>query len=150
MYSLMAIAAIALVLGGGALGIVALLDTEAAFSRPMRGGIALAFSLSTVLTLLTALTMGGRLTHHVGLKSPASSRLPFMAWSLTVGDMRPAHFLATHLMQAGPLFAWLAGLVLNERSATWAIAGFCLAWAGLTLWIFRIALTGRPFFHLLG
>jgi hypothetical protein len=150
MYSLMAIAAVALVLSGGALGLVAFLDPAAALSKPMRWGTGLAFLLSTILTITTALTMGGRLTHHVGLEPAAALRVPLTSWSLTVGDMRVPHFLATHLMQAGPLFAWLAATTVSDRVATAAVIGFCLAWAGLTLWVFRIVLGGRPFLAFLG
>ncbi|HBY64177.1 MAG TPA: hypothetical protein DEH78_30515 [Solibacterales bacterium] len=150
MYSLMAVAAVALVLSGGALGVVAFLDKHAAFSQPMRWGVALAFSMSTILTILTALTMGGRLTHHVGLEPLAALRLPVLGWSLTVGDLRVPHFLATHLMQSGPLFAWMIAGVTSDRGGTGAVVCFCLAWAAVTLWVFRIVLAGRPFFAFLG
>jgi hypothetical protein len=151
MYSLMAVAAVGLVLSGAALGTMAIVDKAAAFSRPIRWSVGVGFPLSSLLTLLTALPMGGRRTHHVGLEPASAQRLPLFGWSLTVGDMRVPHFLATHLMQAAPLFAWVViGVVDNDRVATGAVLGFCFAGAAFTLWIFRIVLAGRPFFTFAG
>ncbi len=149
MYSAMAIAAVVLVLAGGGFGILAILDKAADLSNPLRIGFFCAFSASTALTVLTALTMGSRLTHHAGVEAVGAARLPLAGWSLTVGDMRPPHFLATHLMQAGPLFACFISRAVNDRAASFAVAGFCLLWTALTVWVFRTVLAGKPFFKLL-
>ena len=94
MYGLMAVGAIALVLSGGALGGVVARDSGAAFSKAMRWSVAVAFPLSMALTILTGLLMGSRMSHHVGVET-AVVRVPATGWSLTVGDLRVPHFLAS-------------------------------------------------------
>jgi hypothetical protein len=149
MYSAMAFAAVALVLAGGGFGLLVMLDRTANLSRPLRTAVVYAFPASALLTLLTALTMGSRLSHFAGLESPSALHLPFTGWSLTVGDMRVPHFLANHLMQAAPAFAWLASKIASDRLASLAAASFTVLWTALTLWVFRTVLTGKPFFALL-
>lgn len=145
MYSMMAIGAVALVLCGAGLGWVLLKDEGATVSEAMRWSVGICFWVSTVLTIVTAMTMGGRLNHHAGLEAAVAARVPILGWSLTVGDLRVPHFLATHLMQAGPLFAWFATRHANRTIAIGATAVFCIVWTGVTLLVFQTVLAGRPF-----
>ncbi len=144
LYGVMALAAVALVMTGATTGLMVLLDRNAEMTAAMRWTVGLAFLMSTGLTIVTALTMGGRLTHHVGVEAAGALRVPFFGWSLTVGDMRVPHFLATHLMQVGPLGAWLAARLLAPELAASVAIGLTLAWAALTLWAFQAVLGGRP------
>jgi uncharacterized membrane protein YhaH (DUF805 family) len=102
---------------------------------PLLLSIALGLILTFVLTVPIAGTMASLPGHHVG--TPVTgARLPLMGWSLEVGDLRLAHFLATHAMHAVPL----AGLT-GSRTAVWATAA---AFSALTLWCFARALSGLP------
>ena len=67
MYSLMAAAAIALVLCAAVVGLMALRDREMAVSPPVRWGIVCSFLAGAALSILTGLAMGSRLSHHAGL-----------------------------------------------------------------------------------
>ena len=72
--------------------------------------------------------------------------LPLVGWSLTAGDMRPAHFLGLHAMQALPVLAVLlarrrARSESHERA--WVRAAGA-AWLGLTLALALQALRGLP------
>jgi hypothetical protein len=102
-----------------------------------REAIGLGLVLTFVLTVITAGTMAGGTGHHVG--APVSGlRVPLMGWSREVGDLRLAHFLATHALHAVPL----AGFTGSRVAVRVAAAG----WTALTLGAFALALAGRaPF-----
>jgi hypothetical protein len=145
MYSLMGVGAVLLVLAVGIVGWLAWRDREARLGPGLRLGVLLGFGASTVLTLVTAgaLSMNGG--HFVGVPGDGAGTLPLFGWSTAVGDLRPAHFLALHAMQAIPLIGWLADR-RGWRAA--AVTGGTLGYAALTLAVFAQALAGLPLFRL--
>jgi len=104
-------------------------------AEPLLLSIALGLILTFVLTVPIALTMANGTGHLVGTPI-TGARMPFMGWSTEVGDLRLAHFLATHAMHAVPL----AGLTGN-RTAVWATAA---GFTAFTLWCFARAQSGLP------
>lgn len=103
----------------------------------LRLSLVLGLVLTFVLTLVTAGTMSDMGTHFVGQPATGWS-LPVLGWSREVGDLRVAHFFATHAMHALPLLGWL----LADRTApVWAAAGLYTA---LVLGLFVQALSGIP------
>jgi hypothetical protein len=58
--------------------------------------------------------------------------------------LRPAHFLATHMMQVVPVVGLVAAWLLPEQAATLLVWLFAAGWTWLTLATFRLALAGRP------
>jgi hypothetical protein len=84
LYGVMALAAVALVMTGATTGLMVLLDGNVGMTAAMRWTVGLAFVLSTGLTIVTALTMGGRLTHHLGAWLPARLLAPEGATILAV------------------------------------------------------------------
>lgn len=102
---------------------------------PLMLGVALGLGLTFALTVPVAGYMSSNLSHFVGLPV-TGARLPLFGWSAEVGDLRIAHFLATHAMQAVPLAA-----LTGNRSAVWAAAA---GWTVLVLWTFARALQGLP------
>ncbi len=140
MYSLMGVGAVALMVGVAVFGVVALRDAKAAFGPALRWGVGWGCILSFALTLVTAGTMGAAGT-HVGVAAAGAATLPLMGWSATVGDLRPAHFLALHAMQVLPL----VGLLFDRTGipARWMLF-VGLAYAALTALVFAQALAGLP------
>jgi hypothetical protein len=78
----------------------------------------LAVLIGLVLTFVLGAGVGGLLS---GMQPPDAAALPIVGWSLTGGDLRPAHFLGIHAQQALPL----VGL---------AVAGWSAATARRTVW----------------
>ena len=97
--------------------------------------LGLGLILTFVLTLIAAGTMSSMPGHLVG--TPVTgARLPIVGWSREVGDLRPAHFFATHALHVVPL-AGFAG----SRAVVWLAAA---AFAAGTMGIFALGLMGRP------
>jgi hypothetical protein len=72
--------------------------------------------------------------------------IPGLGWSGEVGDLRPAHFLALHAMQALPLLGWW----LDRRGqpgtrVLWVVAA---VYALATAAVFGQALAGWPLVRL--
>ncbi len=140
-FALMGIGAVALMVYVGAIGVLAGRDSDARLGPGLRRGVRLGFLWSAALTILAGVSialMGGPLT---GAPPPDAAALPLLGWSGAVGDLRPAHFLALHAMQAGPLL----GLWADRRG--WPVARVrqaLLGYAALTLAVYAQALAGYP------
>jgi hypothetical protein len=98
-------------------------------------GLAVGLILTFVLTVAVAGTMSNSTGHHLGTVV-TGARVPIMGWSREVGDLRVAHFLATHAMHAVPLAA-----LTGSRPLVWATAA---AYTTITLATFVQALMGQP------
>jgi hypothetical protein len=68
-----------------------------------------------------------------------------LGWSRTGGDLRVAHFFATHAMHFIPAFGWVAGRVLPARSGRTAVWIFATAFMGFIAFALVQAIMGRPF-----
>lgn len=138
----MAAGAVALVAATAVIGWVLRRDKAAKLGPALREAIWLGFLLTFVLTMIVAGTMSGA-GRFVGTHPDGAPMLPLVGWSGVTGDLRPAHFLSLHAMQALPLLA----LWLNSRAPAGAVRTIrvaALAYSGLTLAIFAQALMGLP------
>lgn len=141
MYSLMGVGAVALMLVVALVGWLAGRDRAGTMGPGLRLGVRIGFGGATVLTLVTAGVLGANGGHFVGVPGAGAGTLPVLGWSTEVGDLRPAHFLALHAMQAVPLL----GLLADRRGWPRAVVAWgALAYAALTLAVFVQALAGRP------
>lgn len=145
MYAAMGVGAVTLVLGVALMGWAALRDQDATFGSGLRLGVGLGFIGSFVLTMITAGTMSSMAGHFIGTPAPGAAVIPLMGWSATVGDLRPAHFVALHAMQVLPLL----GLWIDRRGfetrVIWLMAA---VYALITLALFAQALLGIPVIRL--
>jgi hypothetical protein len=141
MYSLMGVGAVSLMIGVAIFGGVALRDNGADFGPALRLGVGWGCLMSFGLTVVTAGYMSSAGT-HVGAVAPAdAATLPLMGWSGAVGDIRPAHFLALHAMQALPLAGlWFDRTGIDAGRMRWV----ALAYLALTSAVFVQALAGIP------
>lgn len=141
--TVMAAGAVYLVFAVGVIGWIAKRDRAAMLSPALREGVWLGFLASFVLTLIVAGYMSSGTGPHTGLHPNGAPVLPLFGWSGVTGDLRPAHFLALHAMQALPLL----GVWLDRRSEAGAVRTVrlaALAWTALTLAVFAQALAGMP------
>lgn len=145
MYMVMGVGAVTLVVCAGIFGWAALRDSAADFGPALRLGVAYGFIGSCILTLITAGTMSSMAGHTIGTPGPGAATIPLLGWSATVGDLRPAHFVALHMMQALPLL----GLWIDKRgkpAGTLRIAA--ILYAVITLGLFAQAVMGLPVIRL--
>jgi len=139
----MAAGAVALVAGIAAIGWLVRRDGAASFGAATRSGIWLGFVLTFVLTMITAGYMSALNGHYVGVHPEGGAVLPLLGWSGVTGDLRPAHFLSLHAMQALPLL----GLWLDRRGGAGRerIMGLAaMAYTVVTAAVFGQALLGLP------
>lgn len=116
--------------------------------RNPRPGLDPALRLSVMVGLVLTFALGAGAGAYIGsamspiVGAAAEMRtVPVLGWALTVGDLRPAHFLGIHAMQAIPaLGAVVAGMAWGRT----AVVAGALAYAGLTLLVFARALAGLP------
>jgi hypothetical protein len=147
MYSLMGVGAVALVVCAFIIGWRIRAQTRPEIGTGLRLGAAWGLMLGAGATLVVAGIMSsgqvGGYGHWVGGVRSDAHGLPLTGWSTTGGDLRVAHFFATHLMQALPLLGlaadrWaprLAGRIVGGGAA------FGLLVVSIT---FGQALLGRP------
>jgi hypothetical protein len=105
--------------------------------------IALGLVLTFALTLPVAATMANLPGHFVG--TPVTgAHVPAMGWTREVGDLRAAHFFATHPMHFLPLAGLAAAALLPARAGAAAVWVAALVYAGFVYWAFNGALAGQP------
>ncbi len=97
------------------------------------------------LTLLVAGYMASRTGHWVGGDLSDAQGSPLMGWARDGGDLRVAHFFATHAMHFVPAFGLAASLSFRQRAARNAVWLFAGAYVGLVGFAFAQALMGMPF-----
>jgi hypothetical protein len=135
MYRLMGLGALLLVAMAALLGVLVLLRGDRAQPRPWRLAVGVGLVISGVLGGFTGFAIGANATPLVG---GSAGGLPPFYWSRTGGDLRVAHFLAVHAMQALP------GLWLLTRGGAAQVWLGAMGWMALTLGAFALARAGLP------
>lgn len=90
--------------------------------------------------------MSAQTGHAVGVPDGGAG-LPFVNWSTTGGDLRAAHFVGMHALQAVPLFAAMLIFLQKRFSAIRATAltiAFSLLYFAAFSIVFLQALRGKP------
>jgi hypothetical protein len=110
----------------------------------------LSVALGLILTFALTIPVAGYLSRNGGHFVGDSTRaLMILGWSRDAGDLRVAHFLATHALHfvpvAGLMAVWL--IPAQATRAVWLGAGL---FAGLVIFTFTQALQGRPFLPFIG
>lgn len=134
-YGFMGAFAVILTSASLVMGIAIWRNPATGLSPAMHLAIALGLILTFVLTVIAAGTMSSMPGHHVGIPV-TGARVPIVGWSREVGDLRVAHFLATHALHVVPL----AGFT-GSRPLVWAAAA---GFTALTTGVFVLGLMGQP------
>ena len=147
LYSLMAVGAVTITATSLVLAYGILRKDAPSAPSVFRLAAIIGLVLSFVFATVNGMSMGTNLSHFVGQPPMDGSSVPIFGWSLTVGDLRVAHFIGLHAQQVIPLFgAVLAGM--NVARGRLVLIAFSVAYAALTLFTFVQALQGRPFVSL--
>jgi hypothetical protein len=119
-------------------------NAETGLSPAVKEALVIGLALVLPLTLVTAGTMSGMSGHLVGSTAGDAGGVTLMGWSREAGDLRVAHFFATHALHFIPAFGLLsASLFGPSRRAPVRI--FSAAFVALVAFVFIQALNGQPF-----
>ncbi|MCB2377515.1 hypothetical protein LGH70_07975 [Hymenobacter sp. BT635] len=107
-----------------------------------------------LVVFLVGSAIGGSMISHLGHTiggADGGPGLPGLGWSTRYGDLRTAHFLGLHALQALPLFGWLLARYVPRLQASGqgvGIAAFTVLYVGAVGWLYWHALQGLPFWKL--
>ena len=149
MAMLMGVGAILVLVPAIVIGFTVLTGPLPQWSWALRAGVIAGLWCGSALTLTTGMAMGA-VQNRLVAGAPRPSRTVWLTgWSLDGGDMRPAHFLATHMMQGIPLVALFASMTLPEPGALTVVglvsAGWILATMAASTWATSLREMPRPF-----
>lgn len=143
MYALMGVGSLVLVGTSGAIGALILRRGDRRDPFVLTAGLGLV--LGSVLGGITGALLSAHHGHWVGGAATDIGGLPIFGWSRTGGDLRVAHFVGLHMMQALPIAALVAARLLPPERQRVAIlvaavlgsivtiAALVQAWMGLPL-----------------
>jgi hypothetical protein len=115
----------------------------------LREALVTGLALVLPLTLITAGTMSAMGGHWVGGAENDTGGLMLMGWARDGGDLRVAHFFATHAMHFIPAAGFVSALFLGD-DARLPLRLVTVAFLALVAFTFIQALAGHPFFPMLG
>ena len=110
--------------------------------KGLRLGAIVGLSLGFFFVLVMAGYMSSTGRYVGGPLEGGGATIPFFGWSREYGDLRPAHFVAMHLMQVVPLAGWLADC--KGRNPVLVVLGTAFVQCALATALFMQALAGKP------
>lgn len=146
LYSAAGVGAVGLTVGMLLTGVLVARERSVPIPGTLRLSMVLGAVLTFVGTLVFAGALGGGTGHSVGGVA-GHPGLPLLGWSTTGGDLRVAHFWATHAIQVLPV----AGVLLSRQSAgdrRWVLWLLAAAYAVFTVMTYVQARAGVPFIAL--
>ena len=149
LYGLMWVGAVVLTTASTTLAWAIHRHAATGLSPAVKAALVWGLALTLPLTLVTAGTMSQIGGHWVGGVHDDAGGLAVMGWARDGGDLRVAHFFATHAMHILPLIALGSARAFGGRSLM-PVRASALLYTGLVAFTFAQALMGRPFLPGLG
>ena len=144
-YPIMGAMAVTLTLPSLAMGRAFLRHRQTSDNPAFHLSLGFGLILNCVLTILVAGYMSSQTGHAVGGAMSDGNGLKLMGWSRDGGDLRVAHFFATHAMHFIPAFGWVAAKLLPLGAAGRAVWAFSAAFAVFIGLVLGQAILGKPF-----
>ncbi len=144
LYGLMGVFAVILTSPSLAMGVVIWRNPNTGLSPALHLSISLGLILTFLLTLIAAGTMSSMSGHLIGTPTTNES-LPILGWSREVGDLRTAHFFATHALHALPIIGLIAARALSPTTARATVWLSAAAYCALVAFAMVQAFQGQPF-----
>lgn len=141
-YGVMGLAALTGCLLAAGFGALVALRGNPAMEATMRAAVATGFVIAGLGGAATGFAISANLGPYVGGLATDAGALPPFFWSRSGGDLRVAHFVAIHAMQAIPLLAWALARAGAARPGAWIAAG-AAGWCALAIGAFAQAQAGR-------
>ena len=146
-YIAMGLAAVGIIGGAVTMGYAIARSAGRDEDRQLRRGAVTGLIGGGIMTLIVAGALSAGSSHLVGGPQTDAFGLPFLGWATRGGDLRVAHFFATHAMQALPLAGFLADRTRLSRAA-WFMPALATLYLAIVVAVFVEALAGRPFLAL--
>lgn len=125
-------------------GVLIFKNKDTGLTSPMHVAIWFGSISMAILTVVTASYMAAQTSHFVGGNMLDVEALPFLGWATDGGDLRVAHFFASHIMHALPVFVIAMSLLFSRVSVAMVI-GFATLYSALTIYTLWEAMQGLPF-----
>jgi hypothetical protein len=149
LYALMGMLAVVLTSGSLVYGIAILRDRHGRLDPVFRLSVGIGLIATFVLTFAVAGYMSGTGSHFIGGAHSDAGGLAPMGWARDGGDLRVAHFFATHAMHFIPAFGFIASRVLPTARGRMAVVAFAGLFVALVGYTFVEALSGKAFLAML-
>jgi hypothetical protein len=143
-YGFMGLFAVILTSASLTLGIAIARNPNTGLPPALHLSIALGLILTFALTLIAAGTLSSQTGHHIGTPITHAA-IPILGWSREVGDLRVAHFFATHALHALPIVGLAASRLLTPTQARAAVWASAAAYISLIAFTMAQAFQGQPF-----
>lgn len=148
-YPLMGLLAVILTSASLVYGILIGRDTHSRLEPVFRLSVALGLVMTCVATVIVAGYMASGTGHSVGGSGTDAGGMALIGWSRTGGDLRVAHFFATHAMHALPIVGFMVALLLPAIWGRVVVIVAGVGYASLIGYAFALALMGQPFLPML-
>ena len=142
-YGMMGLFAVILTSASGVMGAAIWRNPNTGLPATLHLSIALGLILTFVLTLIAAGTMSSMPGHLIGTPTTGAT-LPILGWSREVGDLRAAHFFATHALHALPIVGLIATRLLPPPLATRTVWAAAATYTALIAALMIQAFAGHP------
>jgi hypothetical protein len=149
LYGLMGVLATFLTSASLVYGIAFLRGGDSRLDPAFRLSLGLGLILTFALTMVTAWYMATTGAHWVGGNASDAEAVAFMGWARDGGDLRVAHFFATHAMHFIPAAGFVASSMLAAGQARAAVWTSSIAYVAFTAFVFAQAIAGQPFLSFL-
>lgn len=143
-YGLMGLFAVTLTSATSVYAVAIARNRQTGLAPAAKSGLVWGLGLTLPLTAITAGTMSAMSGHGIGGTGVDTNAVPLIGWLRDGGDLRVAHFFATHAMHFIPLVG-LALVAAGRPEAKRVVTAAALVFSVFVLATFVQALAGRPF-----